>query len=52
MEKLDELEELALPLYKWLLENYDPMCQIIISYGEVKITRDISKATLPIDEEE
>lgn len=52
MEKLDELQELAMPLYEWLLKNYDPMCQVIISYGEVKITRDESKAILPIDEEE
>ena len=51
MEKLDELKELAMPLYNWLLENYDPMCQVIISYGEVKITRDEEKSVLPIEEE-
>lgn len=51
MEKLDELKELAMPLYNWLLKNYDPMCQVIISYGEVKITRDEEKNILPIEED-
>ena len=51
-KKLDELVKLALPLQEWLLKNYDPMCQIIISYGEVKVTRDECKGLLPVDEEE
>ena len=50
MEELDELNELALPLYEWLLKNYDPMCSIIIEYGKVRIIRDEAQTILPIDD--
>ena len=50
MEKLDELKELVSPLYEWLLKNYDPMCSIIIEYGQVRIIRDEAQGILPIDD--
>lgn len=50
MEKLDKLKELALPLYEWLLENYDPMCKIIISFGEVEVVREEAHGIMPIDD--
>lgn len=35
--KMAKLEELALPIQKWLAENYDPHCKIEITTADVEV---------------
>ena len=37
MNKIKELEELSKPLIEWLLNNYNPMCKIIIESDKVEV---------------
>lgn len=36
---MKELEELCKPIIEWLLDNYDPMCKVIIEEGKVEVVR-------------
>lgn len=37
MDKIKELEELSKPLVEWLLNNFNPMCKIIIESDKVEV---------------
>lgn len=39
-KKLDQLQELALPLKEYLEKNYDPHCEVVVSFNGVKIIRE------------
>ena len=44
----DTLEKLALPLYEWLQDNYDPHTSIVIDSGFIRIVQDKCGMPLPI----
>lgn len=48
-EKIKEIEKLCQPVIDWLLDNYDPMCKIIIEEGKVEVLRiELSDPTLEV----
>jgi len=46
----EELEQLAKPLQKWLLKNYDLMYEIILEPAHVKVVRNEIGLPLEIDD--
>ena len=44
----ETLEKLALPLHKWLQDNYNPYVSIVVEYDGVKIVESVAFAPLPV----
>ena len=46
-KELDNLKKAGEPLHKLLIEQYDPMCSILVDWNGVKVIRDEAGAIFP-----